>query len=715
MKHTGKLFLLIFLAATNALFAEDTDRAETAAEVDLNLINSLEAVVVTGERSRKKVSESTVNVKVVGREKMAAAGDTSLYQALRNLTGVTPETNCQNCNFDGVRLNGLDSRYNQILIGGIPLVSPLAEVYFYQSFPESLIERIEIVKGGGSALYGGGAVAGIINIIPREPREDFAELSLQESLPGLSASETYLSFAMSRSSAHSADSDSTPLSMMAFGSLSYATPYDRNDDGFSETSRKRASSLGLTVRRGSLRDGKLEGLFLYNEDNRKGGDSFDRADHQAAVREGTSARNSTAAVRYERQFSDSFLADIYQAVSYMERNAYFGGAGERYSESYEYDGSDVWGAGELENAVKGYSSTTNPLTVTGADATWLFSPRLSLLTGTMFTYEYIDDRQNGATTRTIFDAWDAGAYIQADAKPVKFWNIVLGIRVDKHSEIEDPIYSPRASSLVSFGEKAKWRVSYGSGFSAPRVYVEDFHLGVIAGESHKLINEAGLKPERSHSLTNDVTFDFDGMGIHWEPRVAGFYTRIEDAFSIESDSSNVNVRRNSDGLSVAGGEFEVVARKGGFSLTTGASLQKAEYDKEQIVYDDAGTQIIEKRLLKSPLVTGNAMLLYSWKSLSFSSDLVLHGPMKIFLEDPTSTPGRSEPGVYDTPIMAEWGARIAWSFFRERTSDYQLFTGVKNILDAYQKDLGTGATRDPAYVYGPAVPRTWYFGAKLKI
>jgi len=135
------------------------------------------------------------------------------------------------------------------------------------------------------------------------------------------------------------------------------------------------------------------------------------------------------------------------------------------------------------------------------------------------------------------------------------------------------------------------------------------------------------------------------------------------------------------------------------------------------VYEDDtnGITIAEKRLLKSPLATGNAVLLYKWKTLDLSTDLVIHGPMKVFLEDPTSTPGRTEPGVYDTPVMAEWGARIAWSFYRQRTSDYQLFTGVKNILDAYQKDIGTGARRDPAYVYGPAVPRTWYFGAKLKI
>lgn len=710
------LIVLLFSIPADAQETED-DEVEIADEVDWDALNELEPVVVTGERQRKKKSESTVEVKSVSRKTMEAKGDTSLYQALRNVTGVTPETNCQNCNFDGVRLNGLDSKYNQILIDGIPLVSPLAEVYFYQSFPESLIDRIEIVKGGGSALYGGGAIGGVINIIPRAPRSDFSEITIQENLTEKASSETYLGFASARHSKSSErDEDNVPLSLMAFGSLTYGTPYDRNDDGYSEISRKRASSLGLSGSRGAISEGKLTATLLYNEDDRRGGDHFERADHQAAVREGTQSRNTTGIVRYEKKLLEPLTAEVYQAVSYMERRSYFGGAGEDYSDDFSYDGDDDWTSYDLEGAVSGYGATENPLSVSGFNFTQVFNSRFALLTGGMFTYEAIDDRRNGVASRTELDYYDAGLYVQTDIKPVSWWNLVTGVRADKHSEIDDLILSPRASSRIGFGEHAYWRQSYSSGFSAPRSYVEDFHLGVIDGASHILKNDPDLKPEYSHSFMSDLTFDFDAAGIHWEPRVGAFYTVIQNAFTIQADTSNVNIRKNSDGLSVKGAEADLNMRRGDLTVTLGGSVQDAVYNHAQEIYNDgAGTVIMEKQVLKAPKVTGNALFIYVMDRFTFSTDLVVYGPMKVFLEDPSSTPGKDEPGSYETPTMLEWSSKVAWSFHRERTSDYQVFVGIKNILDSYQEDLGEGASRDPAYVYGPAQPRTYYFGAKIKM
>jgi len=84
------------------------------------------------------------------------------------LFGVRVENNCQNCNFNQVRINGMEGKYSQILIDGLPIVSALAGVYVLEQIPANMIERLEVVKGGGSPLYGSNAVAGVVNVITKK-------------------------------------------------------------------------------------------------------------------------------------------------------------------------------------------------------------------------------------------------------------------------------------------------------------------------------------------------------------------------------------------------------------------------------------------------------------------------------------------------------------------------------------------------------------------
>ena len=111
----------------------------------------------------------TVRTEVVTNDLMTRSGARTLADAVEYTTGVRVENNCQNCNFSQIRLLGLDGPYTQILVDGQPIVSSLAQVYGIEQIPARMIERIEVVKGGGSALYGPGSVGGVVNIIPREP------------------------------------------------------------------------------------------------------------------------------------------------------------------------------------------------------------------------------------------------------------------------------------------------------------------------------------------------------------------------------------------------------------------------------------------------------------------------------------------------------------------------------------------------------------------
>src|SRR5690606_4209631 len=97
--------------------------------------------------------------------------------ALDYLPGARVEANCQNCGTTEVKLRGLGAGYNRLLFDGQPLFSGLAAVYGLEHISTSFIERIEVVKGGASSLYGAGAVAGVINLILQEPFVNGVDIS----------------------------------------------------------------------------------------------------------------------------------------------------------------------------------------------------------------------------------------------------------------------------------------------------------------------------------------------------------------------------------------------------------------------------------------------------------------------------------------------------------------------------------------------------------
>ncbi|MBC8643502.1 TonB-dependent receptor plug domain-containing protein [Flavobacterium lindanitolerans] len=88
---------------------------------------------------------------------------------MQNVNGVRPQLNCNICNTGDIHINGLEGPYTLVLIDGMPIVSGLSTVYGLSGIPNSLLERIEIVKGPASSLYGSEAVGGLINIITKNP------------------------------------------------------------------------------------------------------------------------------------------------------------------------------------------------------------------------------------------------------------------------------------------------------------------------------------------------------------------------------------------------------------------------------------------------------------------------------------------------------------------------------------------------------------------
>ncbi|MEJ7675556.1 MAG: TonB-dependent receptor plug domain-containing protein [Chitinophagaceae bacterium] len=141
-------------------------------EVDIELFSlqsNLEEVVVTGTLKEVKRIESPVPVEVYTPAFFKKNPTPNIFDALQNVNGVRPQLNCNVCNTGDIHINGLEGPYTMVLIDGMPIVSSLSTVYGLSGIPNSLVERIEIVKGPASSLYGSEAVGGLINIITKKP------------------------------------------------------------------------------------------------------------------------------------------------------------------------------------------------------------------------------------------------------------------------------------------------------------------------------------------------------------------------------------------------------------------------------------------------------------------------------------------------------------------------------------------------------------------
>ena len=136
----------------------------------------LSQVVVTGTRTSHFVKDVPIRTEVLTSQAITKKNAQNLYEALEGVPGIRVEQQCQFCNFSEVRMQGLGAEHTQVLIDGEPIYSGLAGVYGLQQIGTNDIDRLEVVKGAGSALYSSSAVAGAINIISKEPTfEPFAK------------------------------------------------------------------------------------------------------------------------------------------------------------------------------------------------------------------------------------------------------------------------------------------------------------------------------------------------------------------------------------------------------------------------------------------------------------------------------------------------------------------------------------------------------------
>lgn len=161
-------------------------------------IATLQEIVIVGTRSERPLAESPVQVQVIKKEDIAAAADTNAADAVSRIVGVHIDTTVRTGS--SPQIQGFGSKHVLVLIDGRRANGRLADDFDLSRIPASQIERIEVLKGASSILYGSDAIGGVINIVTKRPAKGFAgeltvsrdSLHRDEAAFGLSAGNDYV-------------------------------------------------------------------------------------------------------------------------------------------------------------------------------------------------------------------------------------------------------------------------------------------------------------------------------------------------------------------------------------------------------------------------------------------------------------------------------------------------------------------------------------------
>ncbi len=651
---------------------------------------SLDGVVVSANRNEtsRRLAPSLVNV--LDAKVFETTHSTSLADGLNFQPGVRVENNCQNCGFQQVRINGLEGPYTQILMDSRPIFSALTGVYGLEQIPANMIERVEIMRGGGSALFGSSAIAGTINIITKEPLRNSAQVAHSLTMIGGDRPDNNTTFNASLVT------DDHKAGIYIFGQNRYRAAYDHDGDGYTELGKINAKTIGFRSYLKTSTYSKLTFEYHNISEFRRGGNLLDKQPHQTNITEQTDHNINGGGLKFDI-FSKDYRhrINIYSSTQHTKRDSYYG-------------------ADFNEDA---YGHTTDLTFVGGGQYVYDFERFLFMpaqFTGGMeYNYDDLQDRMLGYD-RIIEQTVHIGSLFLQNEWKNNHWSFLVGGRLDKHNLIDHVIVSPRANLRFNPTEDINMRLSYSSGFRAPQAFDEDLHITAVGGDV-AIINLADdLKEENSQSLSASIDFYRRFGAVQANFLIEGFYTDLRNVFILEekgrdNDNNLLLERRNGKGARVMGINLEGKIAYSWMQIQAGATIQRSRY-KEAEQWSENENIEPQKKMFRSPDVYGYFTSTFTpIKNLGASLTGTYTGSMLVQHMEGYIPEDREEK----TPDFFDLNVKFTYDIPIFKTSTFQLNAGVQNIFNAFQKDFDKGPNRDAGYMYGPGLPRSYFVGCKM--
>lgn len=638
----------------------------------------LDEVVVSGTMKPVKKLDSPVPVEVYSPTFFMKNPAPSIFESMQNINGVRPQVNCSVCNTGDIHINGLEGPYTFVLIDGMPIVSGLSTVYGLTGIPQALIERVEIVKGPASTLYGSEAVGGIINVITKDPSLA-PQLSVETYASSWAEINTDIGYkyALGKTNA-----------LLGVNYFNYQNPIDNNGDNFTDLTLQNRFSIfnKFTFPRKKDKLFSVAGRYVYED--RWGG---------------------------EMNWNSSYRGgdEIYGESIYTSRWETFGTYQLPTSENISFQFS---ANGHKQNSYYGDTFYLAEQYIAFGQLVWdtKIGKVHDVLLGAAYRYTNYDDNTPATAVNSINEPAVThlpGLFVQDEITLAANNTLLLGARYDYNS-IHGGIFSPRINYKWNSNDKEDViRISLGNGFRVANVFTED-HAALTG--NRKVVFTEELLPETSWNaninyVKNIITKNNAFITID----ASSFYTYFTNKIipDYETDSSKI-IYDNLDGYSVSKGiSINVdMTWQNGLSVLAGATVMDVS------VIEDG----VRKRQLLTESFSGTWSISYAIRSLDMKIDYTgnVYGPMDLPLLNDDPSDNFTDPRAPKSPWYSIQNIQATKSF----TNNLQVFGGVKNLLDftpaansILNADDPFSERFDPAYVYASNQGIRVFLGVRYKL
>ncbi|WP_294965271.1 TonB-dependent receptor [uncultured Flavobacterium sp.] len=620
------------IAITSAGFKNITQRISVLENENLNLDfeleedqNELNEVVVSGTLKPVKRLESAVPVEVYSPVSFKKNPTPSIYDALQNINGVRPQLNCGVCNTGDIHINGLEGPYTLVMIDGMPIVSSLSTVYGLSGIPNSLVERIEIVKGPASSLYGSEAVGGLINIITKNPTNapvfsaDYFTTSYFES---------NLDLGMKFNAGKKA------ISLIGINYFNYDQVIDKDKDNFTDVTLSERISVfnKWSFQRNHNRLFTIAARGMYED--RWGGD-----------------------IRWEKKYRGG--DEIYGESIYTKRAELIGSYQLPFEEKLVLSFS---GNVHYQDSRYGTTSYIANQKIGFLQLTWDKKiGRNDLLAGVASRYTYYDD--NTTATKEAENTWLPGIFVQDEITFSPKSQVLLGMRYDYNS-IHGSIFTPRFAYRFKANENTIFRLNAGTGFRVVNLFTED-HAALTG--SRDVIIKNDLKPEQSVNVNLNYIQKINfGNGTFMGIETTAFYTRFSNKIISDYETNpNEIIYDNIDGYAISQG------------ISTNIDLNFPSRLKFIVGATVLDNKNVENGISERPFLTENFTATWSisykiqpW-NLSMDYTGNVYSSMKLPLLSET------DPRSPNSPWYSIQNIQFTYTGWK----NFEVYGGIKNLLN----------------------------------
>lgn len=646
---------------------------------------TLDEIVITGTMREVTKLQSPIPVEVYSPVLFRKNPTPNIFESLNLINGVQPQVNCNVCNTGDIHINGLEGPYTMVLIDGMPIVSSLSTVYGLSGIPNSLVKRIEVVKGPASTLYGSEAVGGLINIITVEPA---GATTVHADVYGTSVGE----FNADVATAFKLGKLSSLLGINAF---TYQQLRDINNDNFTDLPLQQRYSL-FNKWSMPLRGGKNASLaWRYFNEDRWGGELL-----------WTKAYRGT-----DVYYGESINTNRWEVIGYYPLADKLG-----FDYSYNYHHQDSY-YGTVKYLARQHVAFTQ--------LRWNHTAgKHNLLAGAPFRYMCYDDNtpgtgdEDGMNTPSI--TWLPGIFLQDEWNLSRAVSLLTGLRYDHHN-IHGSILTPRISLKYSPGQSSVFRLTGGNGYRVVNLFTED-HAALTGSREVVILNE--LKPEQSWNVNLNysrhvsfasgfVMFDGSLFYTYFTNKIVGDFLTDPDKIiydNLDGHSISKGVTLNADAQFI-----------NGFKAMLGVTVMDV-YNIDNL--PDGDEKVPQ---LFAPRFSGTMALSWSTVGSDWMIDLTgrINGPMHLPV-----LPNDFRPDM--SPVVPLINLQVTRKLTSKNEKHaWEIYGGVKNLLnfipndplmrpfDPFDRSIDlnnpNGYTFDTAYNYAPVQGLKGFFGVRYTL